>query len=326
MTKICTKCALEQLIENFNKDKTSKDGHFGWCKSCVAENNKTRLFPVSVENKVCSKCGELKKAEEFEICSHNKTGLASSCKACKKKYYEEHKEEISIKQARYALEHPEIGKKAKTKYYEIHRDLVISRSAKHYAENKEEILARQKNDPLVPIRRKQRRLENLDESLKKEAISRDKRRATQREHINKVSNEWTKRKTAEDPNFKLASRLRSRLTKAINRDQKAGSAVRDLGCPIPELKARLELMFSPGMTWENWGHGEGKWNIDHILPLASFDLTDREQFLVACHYTNLQPLWHIDNMRKGKKIILLESMPKESLLLCSGPLGPGAET
>jgi hypothetical protein len=48
------------------------------------------------------------------------------------------------------------------------------------------------------------------------------------------------------------------------------------------------------MTWDNWT--TDGWHIDHIKPLASsFDLTDRKQFLEACHYTNLQPLWAKDN-------------------------------
>jgi len=53
------------------------------------------------------------------------------------------------------------------------------------------------------------------------------------------------------------------------------------------------------MNWEN----HGKWHIDHRLPLKHFDLTDREQFLKAVNYTNLQPLWAFDNISKGCKII-----------------------
>ena len=105
------------------------------------------------------------------------------------------------------------------------------------------------------------------------------------------------------PEFRMRAYLRSRIVSAMKKRQKAGSAVRDLGCTVAELRAHLESKFQPGMTWENWGRGPGKWHIDHIRPLASFDLTDRVQFLQACHYTNLQPLWGVDNIRKGASVI-----------------------
>lgn len=84
---------------------------------------------------------------------------------------------------------------------------------------------------------------------------------------------------------------------------RAGSAVRDLGCSIAELRAHLEARFKSGMTWTNWGRLPGSWQIDHIRPLASFDLTDRDQLLEACHYTNLQPLWWQENLKKGAKVV-----------------------
>jgi len=93
--------------------------------------------------------------------------------------------------------------------------------------------------------------------------------------------------------------LRSRLYKALQGNFKNGSAVTDLGCSIDELKMHLESKFQYGMNWDNWSF-EG-WHIDHIVPLASFDLTDRKQLLLACHYTNLQPLWAIDNLSKGDR-------------------------
>lgn len=54
------------------------------------------------------------------------------------------------------------------------------------------------------------------------------------------------------------------------------------------------------MTWEN--RGMFGWHIDHIIPLSLFNLTDRNDFLNACHYTNLQPLWSLDNLKKGDRI------------------------
>ena len=94
--------------------------------------------------------------------------------------------------------------------------------------------------------------------------------------------------------------MRNRLRCAIKGNFKSGSAVKDLGCSIDELKTYLESKFKPGMYWDNWSY-DG-WHIDHIKPLASFDLTDRKQLLEACHYTNLQPLWAKDNLIKSDSV------------------------
>ena len=70
---------------------------------------------------------------------------------------------------------------------------------------------------------------------------------------------------------------------------------------VHELKVYLERLFHPGMTWDNLGRYDKNrptWHIDHIKPLSLFDLTDNEQVKLACHYTNLQPLWAEENLRK----------------------------
>lgn len=61
-----------------------------------------------------------------------------------------------------------------------------------------------------------------------------------------------------------------------------------------ELKSYLETLFKPGMTWNNYG----QWELDHIIELSTFDLTNRDQFLLAAHYTNLQPLWKAEHHNK----------------------------
>jgi hypothetical protein len=104
-----------------------------------------------------------------------------------------------------------------------------------------------------------------------------------------------------DVQYKLACDLRWRMNRAIRLCSKSGSAVKDLGCSIEELKKHLESKFQPGMTWDNWGFGEGCWHIDHVRPLISFNLEDRTQFLIACNFRNLQPLWAKENISKGGK-------------------------
>ena len=106
-----------------------------------------------------------------------------------------------------------------------------------------------------------------------------------------------KERLKKDMNFKLAKSLRGRLNQAVKNNYKSGSAIRDLGCSIEELKKYLESKFQPEMSWDNWG--KYGWHIDHIRPLSSFDLTDIKQVKEACHYTNLQPLWAVENLKKG---------------------------
>lgn len=115
--------------------------------------------------------------------------------------------------------------------------------------------------------------------------------------------QYEQAKYANNLNYKLAVGCRARLRLAIKGNSKVGSAIRDLGCSISELKLHLENKFYLNLEtgqWMSW-ECQGKWHIDHIIPLKKFDLTDKEQFLKAVHYTNLQPLWALDNLKKGAK-------------------------
>jgi hypothetical protein len=148
----------------------------------------------------------------------------------------------------------------------------------YYHKNKEEIKEKQK----------QYRGEN-----------RQKFRDTSKNWYENNGRDYYSKRYNNDIDFKIRATLRSRLNSAIKINQKAGSAVSDLGCSIDELKSYLESKFEDGMTWDNWTR-DG-WHIDHIKPLASFDLTNEEQFKKACHYSNLQPLWAEENLKKGIK-------------------------
>lgn len=99
--------------------------------------------------------------------------------------------------------------------------------------------------------------------------------------------------------YPIIQSLRRRIRNALSSNARAGSAVRDLGCTIPQFRDHISAKFQDGMSWDNYG----KWHLDHIRPLAAFDLTNRDQFLAACHFSNYQPLWAADNLAKGAQSI-----------------------
>lgn len=112
------------------------------------------------------------------------------------------------------------------------------------------------------------------------------------------------------PTVKVARILRTRIVDAL-RVYKRGSVHRSkrteelLGCSFREFVQHIESLWLPGMTWENhglWKVGEPmKWHVDHIRPIESFDLTNPEQQSVCFHWSNMQPLWAEENLKKGAK-------------------------
>lgn len=98
---------------------------------------------------------------------------------------------------------------------------------------------------------------------------------------------------------RLLRRLSERVRMALKRRRvyKSARTMELIGCTVPELWAHLEQRFQPGMTRENYG----QWHVDHIRPCASFDLRDLAQQRQCFHFSNLQPLWAADNLRKQAK-------------------------
>lgn len=121
-----------------------------------------------------------------------------------------------------------------------------------------------------------------------------------RDKVNLQMKKAYKRRYRNDIQYRLSIILRQRIRSAIKKKIKNGSAVKQLGCSVMELKEYLEKQFQLGMSWDNWSYNG--WHIDHKIPLSSFDLSNKEDYLKAVHYTNLQPLWKIDNFKKGAKI------------------------
>jgi hypothetical protein len=101
------------------------------------------------------------------------------------------------------------------------------------------------------------------------------------------------KKREQDPNFRLKANLRNRLYFAMLGNSKSKRTFEAVGCDIEFLKKHIEKQFQPGMTWSNYG----KWHLDHIRPLSSASSSLEIENLF--HFTNLQPLWAKDNLRKG---------------------------
>lgn len=183
---------------------------------------------------------------------------------------------------------PNLRRKMREKAYrERNKEKIRKRQKiaykKHYEANKEKIQAAHKvYNELNKDKTKKRAQEYYKKNRRK---------------ILDYNESYHQNKLKSNSEYRLAYILRCRLRTALNKKYKAGSAVKDLGCSIAELKTYLESKFQAGMSWEN--HSQTGWHIDHIRPLSSFNLTDRDQFLQACHYTNLQPLWAKDNLTKS---------------------------
>jgi len=221
-----------------------------------------------------------------------------------KTYFAKHRDAINArKRAAYLKNREEILEKARLSRL---RDVDAAKAKdrekrskyreKRNARNREYMrLARIANPEKFRLRAKESARKNREAARKRSAryYERHKEKALA------ANNKCAKKRLRNDPLFAISQRLRRRFYRAITAKSvsKAGKTLDLVGCSIAELMAHLESQFLPGMTWEN----RSQWHIDHIVPLALFDLKDIGQQLAAFHYTNLRPLWAIDNHKKGAK-------------------------
>ena len=94
--------------------------------------------------------------------------------------------------------------------------------------------------------------------------------------------------------MKLSNRLWHALRRAMA--EKSASTMALVGSTVNRLMRHLEGQFKPGMTWQNYGE---VWHVDHIRPCASFNLCLPAQQRECFHWSNLQPLFGPENIRKG---------------------------
>ncbi len=183
-----------------------------------------------------------------------------------------------------------ICKEHNKEHYEKNKKIILKKAKEYYLKNKEKILKKQNQyylDNKVKI------LKYQDDNKVKIAIKRKKYVDQNRKKINL----YQRNKKQTDINFKISSNLRNRIYNALKRNEKALSTMFLIGCEIDYLMFHIQEQFTKGMSWDNYG----LWHMDHIKPCASFNLSKFKEQLKCFNYNNLQPLWAIDNLRKGNK-------------------------
>lgn len=184
-------------------------------------------------------------------------------------YYVENREKIRVTHADYAASNREAHRAYDAAYYRVHRDKILARVAAYRAANPEKARACQ-------------------------AVS----YAATPERARAYHARYMRNRHKTDPRFKLLCVLRSRLRKALKGKLKAAKTLELLGINLREFQIYLRSQFRDGMTFENHG---SVWHLDHVKPIAAFDMSDPEQQKVCFRWDNLQPLLVHENLSKGSK-------------------------
>ena len=237
-----------------------------------------RLRYIVVQTKKCIKCSEIRPLSRFRL--RKDTGkYRNSCLVCDVAYFVKNHVKNRVKKNAQSR-----------KWYENNKESAKERT-KEWKKNNSERVKERRN---VEYLSRKYKYNNDEEYRKKYRISSNRWRKQNSSKVAKYRKKYNAKLRV-----RISNNLRSRLRVALKGRYRAGSAVQDLGCVIEDFKHYLESLWKSGMTWDNYGLFG--WHIDHIIPLANFDLTDQDDVKHACHYTNLQPLWAKDNLRKGTK-------------------------
>ena len=234
--------------------------------------------------KVCTICKQEKNLEDFTFDKGNKKdGRRASCKECCRK-----------KNAEYVKANPAKKLESDKKSYEKLKEKKLAQKKEYYLKKREEILLKRKeyaenNKEKISIKNKEYREANL-ERLKKHNREYQKKYA-------KLLSSKRKQLVNSTPLRKFKERIRL-LTKGafyrLKQDKRFNTHT-ILGADWEVVKEHFVSQFKDGMTWEAFVAGEI--HVDHIQPLAS--AKSEEELIALCHYTNLQPLWCLDNLSKG---------------------------
>ena len=246
-----------------------------------------------MNRKICPKCKKEKKISEFHVNTREKDGLQWSCKECRSiKSDEKKQKEKQIRELK------DRGLKQCNKCGEVKEFKFFKKDGSGYRTKcklccRDEIMKYGKSDSYRNYQREYQRewreehREKVNERAKLSA-----RRPIYREKLQIRNNEI---------NHRLVNNLRHRVNRVIKDANvvKGYKTMDMLGCTIIFFKEYISSLFTDGMSWDNYGKGKGHWSIDHIIPCASFIMTDPEEQKRCFHYTNMQPMWGKMNLLKS---------------------------
>jgi hypothetical protein len=264
--KKCLMCNEKQDVIYFNKKSRNKDGLENWCKSC----DKKKKSKYSFESKEKLKQYFAKKYIEQK---------EERSEYAKKKYIEK-RDELLAKSKAYAEKTKESKAEYDKRYRQQNKEKIAEYKKQYANENAEQIAERMKLY----------RQENAD----KLALEKSQYVKNNRPKINKRQSAYIKQRCAENPLFKLTKNTRKMVSRYML-GEKSKRTQEIIGCSYEELKTYIENQFTEGMTWDNYGM-DG-WHVDHIKPLAMAN--SEEEIIASNHYSNLQPMWALDNLKKG---------------------------
>lgn len=219
--------------------------------------------------KFCKECEIEKDISDFYLKKDGKVG-SSYCKPC---YY------IKYNKSDRSEYHK--------KYREENTDL-LKEKQKEFRENNKELVAKRKRDYY----------QNLSDEKKNE-LRNKKRELYHKNNYKKVKSNYVNNKLNNDTFFKLKFNIRSLIRNSLKRGftEKSKKTIEILGCSFEDFKLHLESKFDENMNWGNQG---SYWHMDHIIPISSAE--SKEDVYRLNHYTNFQPLYWEDNLKKGNKL------------------------
>ena len=154
---------------------------------------------------------------------------------------------------------------------------------------------RNKNKDKVKIQNRKQYLKNREYRI----LSAKEYAAKNKDKVRIYNNKYQRERKKYDIWFKFKKILGRRMHHVLKDESRKSITDKYIGCTGEQFRKHIESQFTKGMSWESYGHFG--WHIDHIKPLKAFDLTQEEERIKAFNYKNLQPLWWLENLKKGKK-------------------------